>query len=158
LDFDEATSKQSDRFAPADMGIEEPAVIYYTSGATGMPKGVTHAVRAIYCWRVSGQHWQEFRPDDLNWCTADTGWSKAGTSILFGPWSCGAASVFFDGKYDAVGRLQMIERLGVTVFCAAATEFRQLIGLDLSRFNLNRLRLAVSAGESVNPEVVERWQ
>lgn len=158
IDFDEAIAGQSDRFDPADMELEEPAVIYYTSGATGLPKGVTHSVRAIYCWRISAWYWQGFRPDDFTWCTADTGWSKAGTSIIFGPWSCGTAVLFYNGPFDPAGRLALLERYGVTVFCAAATEFRQVVGLDFSRFDLNRLRLAVSAGESVNPEVVERWQ
>jgi acyl-coenzyme A synthetase/AMP-(fatty) acid ligase len=158
LEFDEAIDRQSDHFEPADMHIDEPALIYYTSGATGLPKGVTHAVRALYCWRVSAWYWQGLREDDLNWCTADTGWSKAGTSILFGPWSCGTAVLVYDGRFHPAQRLELLERHGVTVFCAAATEFRQLVSQDFSRFDLRRLRLAVSAGESVNPEVVHRWQ
>ena len=91
------------------------------------------------------------------WCTADTGWSKAGTSILFGPWSCGAAVLFYHGPFDPRERLALIARHRVTVFCAAATEFRRLVNEEVSGFDLSALRLAVSAGESVNPEIVRRW-
>jgi len=91
------------------------------------------------------------------WCTADTGWSKAGTSILFWPWSCGATVLLYDGPFDAARRLELLERHRITVFCAAATEFRQLINEDFASHNLTALRLTVSAGESVNPKIVNRW-
>ncbi len=94
---------------------------------------------------------------DLMWCTADTGWSKAGTSILFGPCSRGSAVLFYDGPFDAAKRLQLLERYRVTVFCATATELRRLILEDTGRYDLSSLRLTVSAGESVNPEVLEAW-
>jgi acyl-coenzyme A synthetase/AMP-(fatty) acid ligase len=92
------------------------------------------------------------------WCTADTGWSKAGTSILFGPWSCGTAVLFYDGPFEPEKRFELLERYRVTVFCAAATELRRLILEDTAKWNLSALRLTVSAGESVNPEVVKQWQ
>ncbi|MCL4160371.1 UNVERIFIED_CONTAM: hypothetical protein GTU68_029624 [Idotea baltica] len=91
------------------------------------------------------------------WCTADTGWSKAGTSILYGPWSCGATVLFYDGPFDLEKRLELLERYKVSVYCAAATEIRQLVQMDTSQHDLSALRLSVSAGESVNPEIVRAW-
>ncbi len=157
-DYAAAMDGASDRFTPLRLQPDDPAVIYYTSGSTGHPKGVTHATRALYAWRVSAEYWLGLNPGDVMWCTADTGWSKAGTSILFGPWSRGAAVVFHDGPFDARERFAMIERHRVTVFCGAATEFRRLVQEDVSGYDLSSLRHAVSAGESVNPAVVERWQ
>ncbi|MEK9722330.1 MAG: AMP-binding protein [Rhodospirillaceae bacterium] len=153
-----ALAEQSHDFDPPDVFAEDPAILYFTSGSTGKPKGVLHAARAIFAWRVSAWYWLTLEPGDVMWCTADTGWSKAGTSILFGPWSAGAAVLFHDGPFDPAGRFDLLERHGVTVFCAAATELRQLIRQDVAGRDLSALQLTVSAGESVNPEIVVRWQ
>ena len=158
LDFEAAVAAAPAQCAPEPMGMEEPVAIYYTSGSSGNPKGVTHAARALYAWRFSSIYWHDLKPQDLMWCTADTGWSKAGTAILFGPWSCGAAVLFYNGAFEPRRRFEMLAKHGVSVFCAAATELRRLVNEDLSGCDLSRLRLAVSAGEAVNPEIVRRWQ
>ena len=158
LDFDEAIEAAGPDCPPERIAAEDPVAMYYTSGSTGNPKGVTHAARALYAWRFASQLWHDLKPDDLMWCTADTGWSKAGTAILFGPWSCGAAVLFYHGKFDPRERLALLAKHRVTVFCAAATEFRRLVNEDLSAYDLSALRLTVSAGETVNPEIVRRWR
>ncbi len=143
--------------AAARVRSSDPAILYYTSGSTGGPKGVLHAAAALFVWRVAAEQWLSLNRGDVIWCTADTGWSKAGTSILFGPFSRGATTVMYDGPFEPARRLQLIESLGVDVFCAAATELRRLI-LEPGPFRFSRLRSTVSAGESVNPEVVVRWK
>ena len=157
-DLDAEIAGASTECAAETIYAEDPVAIYYTSGSTGNPKGVTHAARGLYAWRYSSLLWHDLKPADLMWCTADTGWSKAGTAILYGPWSCGAAVLFYNGRFDPKERLNLLATKKVTVFCAAATEFRRLIQENLKSFDLSALRLAVSAGETVNPEVVRRWQ
>jgi acyl-coenzyme A synthetase/AMP-(fatty) acid ligase len=157
-DLEAGLARCSDRFSPAQLQADEPAMIYYTSGSAGKPKGVTHAARALLAWRVSAWYWPALTESDLMWCTADTGWSKAGTSILFGPWSCGSAVLFYNGRFDARKRFELLAKYGVTVFCAAATEFRQLILEKANSYDLSALRLAISAGETVNPEIIEQWR
>jgi len=158
LDFAAALDKASADFSPVRVDIEDPAVMYYTSGSTGEPKGVVHGARALFAWRVSAWYWNDLGPGDVMWCTADTGWSKAGTSILFGPWSCGATVLFYDGPFDPRERFKLLEKYRVSVFCAAATELRRLVGETIGDIDLSALRLTISAGESVNPEIVERWR
>ena len=158
LDFDEAANAAPAQCEAETLGMEDPVAIYYTSGSSGNPKGVTHAARALYAWRYSSLYWHDLKPGDLMWCTADTGWSKAGTAILFGPWSCGAAVLFYDGAFEPRRRFELLARHRVSVFCAAATELRRLVNEDVSGYDLSALRLAVSAGETVNPEIVRRWQ
>ena len=158
LDFNTALGEQPDTFDAPRVAAEDPGILYYTSGSTGKPKGVLHASRAIFTWRVSAWYWLTLTESDVMWCTADTGWSKAGTSILFGPWSTGSTVLFYDGPFDPRHRFDLLTKYGVSVFCAAATELRQLILQDVSGYDLGTLRLTVSAGESVNPEVVVRWE
>ena len=157
-DFDVVIESASERLQPAIMAAEDPAVMYYTSGSTGHPKAVVHAARGLYAWRVSARYWLDLSPGDRIWCTADTGWSKAGTSILFGPWSQGACTFMFDGPFVPVERLRMLAKHRITVYCAAATELFRLLNEDIAAFDLSALRRTVSAGEAVNPVIAERWE
>lgn len=156
------SSNQADRlpdsFPSPTTRINDPAILYYTSGSTGSPKGVTHSGMALWAWANSAIHWLGLNERERVWCTADTGWSKAGTSILFGPWSQGAAVLMYDGPFDPSYRLTLLQKYDITCFCAAATELRQLVVEDFSNVSLPHLRTTVSAGESVNPETILKWK
>jgi acyl-coenzyme A synthetase/AMP-(fatty) acid ligase len=145
-------------FSPAVMSAEDPAIMYYTSGSTGHPKAVLHAARALFAWRMSALYWLDLSVGDVIWCTADTGWSKAGTSIVFGPMSCGACSLIYDGPFVSAERLRLLAKHQVNVYCAAGTELSRVVDEDFSKHDLTALRRTVSAGESVNPIIAERWE
>lgn len=157
-DFDAVIQSASDKLDPALLGAEDPALMYYTSGSTGYPKGVVHAARALFAWRVSAEYWLGLGPGDRIWCTADTGWAKAGTSILFGPWSMGACTFLFDGPFVASERLRLLAKHRISVYCAPGTELFRVLDANPAAADLGALRQIVSAGEALNPVIAERWQ
>ncbi len=157
-DWDVALEAGDPDHPAADVMAEEPAILYYTSGSTGLPKGVLHASRALYSWRGSAEFWLDLGPGDIIWCTADVGWSKAGTSILFGPWSMGACSFFYDGPFDPIERLRLLSQHHVTVYCAPATELFRVADQDIAAHDLAALRHTVSAGETLNAAVAQKWR
>jgi len=142
--------------APAaveEMGAEDPALIVFTSGTTGEPRGVVHGYRYLLGQRVQAEHWFGSRKGDLAWCTTATGWSKSARNVFLAPWITGAAAVIHDGRFDPAERLDFAEALGVDVLCQAPTEYRMLARRTALR-PLPKLRRMVSAGEPLDPETI----
>jgi acetyl-CoA synthetase len=141
----------------ADMGPEEPALIVFTSGTTGNPRGVVHAYRYLFGQRTQAEHWFGSRQGELAWCTTATGWSKSARNVFLAPWLTGAAAVLHDGRFDPAERLDLADALGVNVLCQAPTEYRMLARRTDLR-PLPALRRMVSAGEPLDPETIAAWQ
>ena len=134
-------------------------MIYFTSGTTGMPKMVPRDMAYAHAHTVTGKFWMDLNEDDVHWTLSDTGWAKAAWGMLFAPWQMGAAMVLFDGQgFDPEQHLHLIEKLGVTTFCAPPTVYRLFAQMDLSMFNLSSIRHALAAGEPLNPEVIKVWR
>ncbi len=143
--------------AVEEMGAEDPALIVFTSGTTGEPRGVVHAYRYLLGQRAQAEHWFGSRQGDLAWCTTATGWSKSARNVFLAPWITGAAAVIHGGRFDPAERLDMAAALGVDVLCQAPTEYRMLARRTQLR-PLPALRRMVSAGEPLDPETIAAFK
>jgi acyl-coenzyme A synthetase/AMP-(fatty) acid ligase len=137
----------------ADLDPDDPAVIIFTSGTTGDPKGVVYSQRYLTGQRLQAEHWVGARKGELAWCTAAPGWSKSTRNVFVAPWLRGAAALIHDARFDPEERLELIEREGVNVLCQAPTEYRILAKRTELR-PVASLRRVISAGEPLNPEVI----
>jgi acetyl-CoA synthetase len=135
------------------MDPEDPALIVFTSGTTGDPRGVVHAYRYLLGQKIQAEHWFGSRPGELAWCTTAPGWSKSARNVFLAPWVTGAAAVIHDGRFDPAERLDLAEALGVNVLCQAPTEYRMLARRTTLR-PLPALRRMVSAGEPLDPDTI----
>jgi acetyl-CoA synthetase len=137
----------------ADLDPEDPAVIIFTSGTTGDPRGVVYPQRYLLGQGLQAEHWFGAREGELAWCTAAPGWSKSTRNVFIAPWLQGAAALIHDARFEPAERLDVIEREGVNVLCQAPTEYRMLAKRTDLR-HIPALRRMVSAGEPLNPEVI----
>ena len=137
----------------------DPLMIYFTSGTTGHPKMVLHSHAYPLGHEVTARFCQDLKPTDLHWTVSDPGWAKCAWGKFFGQMIVGAAIIQWDnpGRFDSDGLLGLMERYGVTTFCAPPTVYRMLIQTDLSKFKL-KLRHCLAAGEPLNPEVIRVWK
>jgi acyl-coenzyme A synthetase/AMP-(fatty) acid ligase len=140
-----------------DMGAEDPALIVFTSGTTGEPRGVVHGYRYLLGQQGQAEHWFGARKGELAWCTTATGWSKSARNVFLAPWLTGAAAVIHDGRFDPAERLAFVEALGVNVLCQAPTEYRMIAKRTALR-PLPKLSRTVSAGEPLEAETTAAWR
>ena len=152
-------------YAPADAteftpqgvtGASDTLLLYFTSGTTAKPKMVQHTQQSYPVGHLSTLYWLGLKPGDVHLNISSPGWAKHAWSCFFAPWNAGA-TVFINNqpRFDAKQTLSTLVRCGVTSLCAPPTVWRALILEDLASYPV-RLRELCSAGEPLNPEVIER--
>lgn len=156
-DFDALIAAASPRFTIAATDPEALAILHFTSGTTGRPKGAMHVHGAIIAHRATARFALDLRPDDIFWCTADPGWVTGTSYGIIGPLSLGCTVIADEEEFDAERWYRTLEEEKVSVWYTAPTAIRMLMkaGADLpKRFDLSALRFIASVGEPLNPEAV----
>ena len=136
---------------------EDMAVLHFTSGTTGMPKGAVHVHDALLTHLVTGRYVMDFHPADIFWCTADPGWVTGSSYGIIAPLLHGVTSIIDEADFDAERWYRILEEQRVTVWYTAPTAIRMLMRAAIEprkRFDLSSLRLIHSVGEPLNPEAV----
>ena len=159
FDYNALAAEASDVCAPEEMNAEDPLFILYTSGSTGMPKGVVHSTGG-YLVYASFTHEVvfDYKENDVFWCTADVGWVTGHSYIVYGPLANGATTVMFEGvpTYPDASRFwQVCEKHKVNQFYTAPTALRALMGQGNSfveAADLSSLRVLGTVGEPINPQ------
>ena len=136
----------------------DPLLLYFTSGTTSKPKLVLHSHQSYPVGHLSTMYWIGVKPGDVHLNISSPGWAKHAWSCFFAPWNAGATILILNQpRFDAGAVFRVLETHGVTTFCAPPTVWRMLVQADLGAASV-QIREAVSAGEPLNPEVIERVQ
>jgi len=136
---------------------DDPALLHFTSGTTGIPKGALHVHGAVVMHYVTGLYALDLHPDDIFWCTADPGWVTGTSYGVISPLLHGVTSIVDEAEFDAQRWYQILQSQGVTVWYTAPTALRMLIkaGPELAKqYHFPRLRFIASVGEPLNAEAV----
>ena len=134
----------------------DPFLLYFTSGTTAKPKIVLHTHQSYPAGHLSTMYWIGLQPGDVHFNISSPGWAKHAWSSFFAPWIAGATIfVYNQARFDARKTLAALVQYGVTTLCAPPTVWRMLILEDLKAYPV-KLRELISAGEPLNPEVIER--
>jgi acetyl-CoA synthetase len=157
LDFHQLMTEASEDFEIAPTDPEDLALLHFTSGTTGKPKGAMHVHQAVVAHHLTGRFALDFHPDDVFWCTADPGWVTGTSYGIIAPLTNGITSIVDEAEFDAERWYALIQKHKVTVWYTAPTAVRMMmkIGTEaVKKYDLSSLRFIASVGEPLNPEAV----
>lgn len=145
-----------DAFDRVETSAADPMMLYFTSGTTGYPKGVIHDFTYPLAHIVTAKYWQQAQDDGLHFTVAETGWAKASWGKIYGQWLIGSAVMIYDfDNFDPKQLVTVINRYGVTSFCAPPTVYRYLVRKGIE--SMPTLKHASTAGEMLAPDVFRKF-
>ncbi len=160
--YHDACGAASTDCPPEEMNAEDPLFILYTSGSTGMPKGVLHTTGGYLVWAsMTHQYVFDYHDGDIYWCTADVGWVTGHSYIVYGPLANGAVTLMFEGvpNYPSTSRFwEVCDKHQVNQFYTAPTAIRALMQTGdepVTSTSRKSLRILGTVGEPINPEAWE---
>ncbi|MBE6678367.1 MAG: acetyl-CoA synthetase [Ruminococcaceae bacterium] len=159
LDFRNEYIKMSDKLERIVNNNDDPMLMYFSSGTTGMPKMILHTFTYPIGHILTAKYWQRVINGGLHLTMSDSGWAKFAWGKIYGQWICGAVIVAYDNeKFNAKNTLDLIAELRIDTFCAPATIFRFFIKEDLQNYDFSSIKHCCVAGEPLNPEVFNQFK
>jgi len=155
ISYEEA-NEEADTFEPDSVTCsKDPLLLYFTSGTTAEPKLVVHTHQSYPVGHLSTMYWIGLRPGDKHLNISSPGWAKHAWSSFFAPWNAQSTVLVYGyDRFDGEKLMETIVSKEVTTLCAPPTVWRMLIKLPLENYPI-KLREVVSAGEPLNPSVIE---
>ncbi len=151
--------RESPEAEAADVGRDDVLFCFFTSGTTGLPKRVGHSAVSYPLGHLSTAIIQGLEPGDVHHNLSAPGWAKWAWSSFFAPFNMGATATGFNFTALNVEKyVATVARYQVNSFCAPPTAWRAFVGLDLSAYDFSAMKYSLSAGEPLNPEVIEQWK
>lgn len=156
-DLSQLMERSSDHFVTVPTQPDDPALLHFTSGTTGTPKGALHVHDVVLTHYATGRFALDLHPEDRYWCTADPGWVTGMSYAIMAPLLQGVTSLIDREEFDAQRWYRLLEQERISVWYTAPTSLRMLMkaGPELARqHHYPALRFVASVGEPLNPEVV----
>ena len=157
LSYSKLMEQADTEFIIPETSPEDLALLHFTSGTTGMPKGALHVHKAVLTHYITGKYVLDFHEGDVFWCTADPGWVTGTSYGIIAPLVNGVTSIIDEEEFDAARWYSILEEHKVTIWYTAPTAIRRLMRMDikpLKNYNLENLRIILSVGEPLQAEAV----